>query len=127
MSRGTALNQRSESSSARVAISRSRGESPRQASSAAVTSTGDERAVSSTTSSRQAHARTGEAPTWTAPHAVALGHVSLLVELAEIHLVRIPLPHGAGPEIIGDGQGEDGGDQRADQKRGAQLPRSRTR
>jgi hypothetical protein len=54
------------SSSARVAISRSRGESPRQASSAAVTSTGDERAVSSTTSSRQAHARIGETATW--PH-----------------------------------------------------------
>src|SRR3954452_6387993 len=52
----------------------------------------------------------------TAPHAVALGHVSLLVELTEIHLVRIPLSHGAGPEKIGDGQGEDGGDQRADQK-----------
>ena len=51
-----------------------------------------------------------------APGLVTFGHVSLLSELAEIRIVRIPLPHGAGPEIEGNRGDHEDGTQRADEE-----------
>ena len=51
-----------------------------------------------------------------APGLVTFGHVSLLSELAEIRIVRIPLPQGAGPEIEGNRGDHEDGTQRADEE-----------